>query len=300
MRDCINVPVIDTSHQAGMINSCDNDVLKKVYQEISPKVVRVNSQVDGGDPLVGSGFFVGNGSEVVTNLHVVRGSKLLQTVTLESGHVFPAYITKVDDLHDLALLQVVGLPADSRRSIKISSTPVRRSEQLFALGHPQGVDNVYVSPGAVARIAPYTAYEPYRTVIPRIIANPINKEMVPDLKAFYSAPVVVSTAKIEKGNSGGPMVNVRGELEAVAVAHTKPVTAYPNNDFAIAIPASNVRDLLNPSIDKFNFSYGWETYCSTRQRQSCRNVITLQGITRNGESDPQRAARLPFLWLRDK
>lgn len=300
MRDCISVPIIDTSHQAGTVNSCDNDVLKKIYQEISPKVVKVNSQKEGGSAVAGSGFFVGNGDEVVTNLHVIRASKLLPTVTLESGQVYPAYITTVDDLHDLALLRVVGLPADSSRAIKFSSTPIRSSEQLFALGHPQGIDKVYVSPGVFTKVGSYTDFEPFRTVIPPYLSDPRNKEIAADLKTFFSAPHIVSTAKTEKGNSGGPLVNARGELEAVVVASVNPTPGVPKNDLALATSVSNVRDLLNPKIDKFVFSYGWETLCSTRQRRSCSSVVTLQGIKRTDESDPQRASRLPLLWNRDK
>lgn len=180
--------------------------------EAGDSVVRVLSTACGLG-IEGSGWAVEPGI-VVTNAHVVAGSDDT-TVTTQDGIELDATPIYYQPRRDLALLQVgVALP-----TLPISSRR-REGEDAAVLGFPEN--------GPYA-LAPARIGETRATVSEDSYGNgPIERT------------IVALSGTVRSGNSGGPLVDPRGEVAGTVFAATTNGTRG-----GFAIPAEQVRDALN-------------------------------------------------------
>lgn len=136
-----------------------------------------------GGMAIGSGFIISANGDILTNHHVVDGADSV-TVKLPDGRSFPAKVMGSDAQSDVALLHIdaTNLPAlrlgDSRN--------VQPGQWAVAIGSPFGLDNS-VTAGIVSAIG----------------RNNRNQTYVP----FIQTDVAVN-----RGNSGGPLLDTRGEV----------------------------------------------------------------------------------------
>jgi len=134
---------------------------------------------------VGSGFIVDKSGYILTNQHVVEDAARI-TVKLDSGEEFQAKVIGTDDETDLAVLKI-----DAGRdlpSVKLgNSDEARVGEWVLAMGSPFGLT---------------------RTVTAGIVSQ-TNRE-TPQGTAFQR--FIQTDAAINKGNSGGPLVNMNSEV----------------------------------------------------------------------------------------
>jgi serine protease Do len=135
---------------------------------------------------MGSGFIVSPDGYIVTNAHVVDGASEV-TVKLTDRREFTAKVVGADKRTDVALIKIEAkdLPA-----LDISAKPeVKRGEWVIAIGSPFGFENS-VSAGVVSGV---------HRALP-------NGQMVP----FIQTDVAVNP-----GNSGGPLLNAKGQVVGV-------------------------------------------------------------------------------------
>ena len=134
---------------------------------------------------VGSGFIVDKSGYILTNQHVVDDAARI-TVKLDSGEEFQAKVVGIDEETDLAVLKIEAgrdLPF-----VKLgNSDQARVGEWVLAMGSPFGLT---------------------RTVTAGIVSQ-TNRE-TPQGSAFQK--FIQTDAAINKGNSGGPLVNMNGEV----------------------------------------------------------------------------------------
>ena len=156
----------------------------------------------------GSGFIVLDGRYVLTNAHVVANSRSVQ-VKLVSGRVVKGEVTDTDQVADLALIKL-DLPANEHLpAVKFgSSSSLRPGEWVVALGSPLNLTNTMTAGivSSVLRPSRELGLEQYK----------------PDME------YVQTDAPITHGNSGGPLVNLDGEVIGVNT-----MTAGPGISFAI-------------------------------------------------------------------
>jgi len=135
---------------------------------------------------MGSGFIVSNDGYIVTNAHVVDGASEV-TVKLTDRREFTAKVVGSDKRTDIALIKI---DAKDLPALDISGKPeVKRGEWVIAIGSPFGFESS-VSAGVVSGV---------HRALP-------NGQMVP----FIQTDVAVNP-----GNSGGPLLNAKGQVVGV-------------------------------------------------------------------------------------
>ncbi|HZT95794.1 MAG TPA: trypsin-like peptidase domain-containing protein [Chloroflexota bacterium] len=188
-----------------------DSVFERAYAQASRSVVFVNNVGVGS----GSGIVFDTNGDIVTNDHVVAGSKKFQ-VTLNNGKVYPATLVGTDIADDLAVIHVNASGLVPAHFAKAGSYQV--AQTVLAIGSPLGLKQTVTS-GLISGLD-RTQQEPNGSYIPNAIQT--------------SAP-------INPGNSGGALVTLNGVVVGIP---TTVQTSTTNNqsvqDVGFAIPASRV------------------------------------------------------------
>ena len=169
----------------------------------------------------GSGVIISADGYIVTNNHVVDGADELTVTLNENSKEYSARIIGADKATDLALIKIdaKNLPA----IVIANSDDVKVGEWVLAVGNPLGLNNT-VTAGIVSAKA--------RTMNTGGITSMIQTD-----------------AAINQGNSGGALVNTRGELIGINAMLASPTGS--NIGYGFAIPTS----IVNKAVDDFK-KYG--------------------------------------------
>jgi S1-C subfamily serine protease len=189
-------------------------------------VVRVDVRIpksqlrEGESPIeTGSGFFY-KPNLIITNYHVVQFQESI-TVTLHDGKTVTARLEGVDPGIDIAILRVTNVTAPKTLSFG-SSARLIPGQKFIVLGSPLTYQN-FISTGVFSTTA--------RTEPP---AENVGLE-IPSM--------LMTTASIQQGNSGGPILDSRGNVVGVADANLAANTFVPGV-IGLAIPS----DLVQQSV----------------------------------------------------
>lgn len=161
----------------------------------------------------GSGFFVSQDGYVVTNNHVVANAAEVQLVT-DSGKTLSAKVIGTDPRTDLALLKVNE--AGNYPFVQLASGKPRTGEWVLAVGNPFGLGGT-VTAGIVSAQGRDIGSGPYDDFLQ-------------------------IDAAVNRGNSGGPTFNQKGEVVGVNTAIYSPSGG--NVGIAFAIPAATVQSVV--------------------------------------------------------
>ena len=168
------------------------------------------------DDALGSGVVLSKTGYVLTNLHVIKGSKELVVIcscmdTYEESR-FDAEVIKIDEKKDLALLKIIN-PPYSLVSIKVSKVIPKVGEEVHAIGHPEGEIWTYTQ-GYISQIR-YDYEWDYD-----------------DDKTEFIADVYQTQTPITEGSSGGPLLNQAGNLIGI---NTFGMSRKANINFSITV-----------------------------------------------------------------
>lgn len=141
----------------------------------------------------GSGFILSSDGRLMTNAHVVEGSKTVK-VTLKDGQIYQGEVIGVDPITDVAVLKIeaTDLPVVTMGNAE-ALTP---GEWAIAIGNPLGLDNT-VTVGIISAID-----------------RSSSQVGVPDKRVRF----IQTDAAINPGNSGGPLLNSQGEVIGINTA----------------------------------------------------------------------------------
>jgi len=181
-----------------------------LVEELQPSVVSI--VLDGGE---GSGVIVDEDT-IVTNAHVVGDAATVEVV-LASGRRVEASIEAIDERTDLALLSVRG---EDLPGVRFAEELPRVGELAVALGNPLGFENT-VTAGIISGL---------HRAVPSSGQTPALIDLLQ------------TDAPISPGNSGGALVNARGEVIGINVAYIPPESRAVSIGFAI--PAPTVTDVI--------------------------------------------------------
>ncbi len=185
------------------VNSVDIETaITKTVEQIGPSVVTVISNLPkqatafgiiSGGQASGSGVIIDAKGYILTNFHVVDGADSIQVV-LASGTPMPATLVGGDQFSDMAVLKVDGtLPAAAELG---NSDALKPGETVIAIGSPLGDFKNTVTVGVISATG--------RTL---------------DTGAGYLMEGLIQTdAAINHGNSGGPLVNLAGQVIGINTA----------------------------------------------------------------------------------
>ncbi len=212
-----------------------NELLADLAERLKPALVHVVAQrpvpVSSDEPEApeprrssGSGFIIDPQGLVVTNAHVVEGVGSAR-VRLFDGRRFVAAVIGRDTRVDLAVLRIDG--ARNLPTLPLGdSNRVRVGELVLALGHPFGLEHT-VSFGIVSRKGS-----------PLTVAAP-------------GFDFIQTDAAVNPGNSGGPLVNMAGEVIGVNSMAAR------NGSIGFAIPSNLVKMLVPQLVAKGHVEWGW-------------------------------------------
>jgi serine protease Do len=170
----------------------------------------------------GSGVIISSDGYIVTNNHVIEGSQAIEVI-LNDRRTFDAEIIGTDPNTDLAVLKIKegGLPFLRYGN----STELRLGEWVLAVGNPYNLTST-VTAGIVSAKA--------RSI------NILRESMA--IEAF-----IQTDAAVNPGNSGGALVNTRGELVGINAAIASRTGAY--SGYSFAIPVSIVQKVVDDIIE---------------------------------------------------
>lgn len=175
-----------------------------IVQKVIQSVVAINT--DAG---IGSGAIVDEAGYIVTNRHVVEGATQGSAKTTDGAH-HQVRVVKKSDTSDLALLQIQGsypfLTFGNSEKIAVGT-------RVVAMGSPAGLEFT-VSEGIVSA-----------------------KRRIGDFE------YIQTDLSLNPGNSGGPLINARGELIGI---NTIKLKGFEGLGFALS--SEQVRDFVLPSI----------------------------------------------------
>jgi S1-C subfamily serine protease len=178
---------------------------------------------DGEQPRgQGSGFVYDNQGHVITNQHVVDGSQSL-TVTMRDGSRYGATVVGSDPSTDLAVIKI-DAPASKLKPLELGdSKALRVGDTVVAIGSPFGLEGT-VTAGIISALG----------------------RQIDSTNGFAIDDSIQTDAAINHGNSGGPLLNLRGQVIGVNAQIRS--ESGGNDGVGFAIPSSTVEQIAGRLI----------------------------------------------------
>ena len=193
--------------------------LPSLIKRIKPSTVIIFAYDDKGEFLkLGSGFFISQNGDVITNYHVLEGAESAEVKTSDEKTYTISDIVAVDEKNDIIRLSV-NIPSKYVLPLSLSETTPEIGERIIVYGSPLGLENT-VSDGIVSAIRD-----------------------IPDY-----GRIIQITAPISPGSSGSPVLNMQGEVIGIA---TFQLVEGQNLNFAI--PSERIAN-LNLAGEKETFT----------------------------------------------
>ncbi len=211
-----------------------------IAQAVEPSVVHIDVRTpDAGRSTTGSGWIFDTNGHIVTNSHVVRGAEQVR-VEFYDGRVERAVVVGADPFTDIAVLKVAVTDGLFPVNMAIGTLP-HKGERVFAFGSPFGF-KFSMSEGIVSGLG----------------RNPQGSLGLGGYTNF-----IQTDAAVNPGNSGGPLVNIRGELVGMNVAIATGKDSQGTQEtgdsagISFAIPVGTIGPIVDQLIETGGISRGF-------------------------------------------
>ena len=194
--------------------------LRELYERCIPSVVGITAMVpDGSGYFWGTGIILTEDGYIVTNTHILDGTDSV-TVTLWDDRELEAKLVGADNVSDLAVLKV---EAEGLTPAEFCGTAVSVGDAVAALGNPLG--------------------EELRGTLTDGIISAINRDVSYN---SHSMTLLQTNAAINEGNSGGPLLNMYGQVVGITNMKMMGTSAYSAIEgIGFAIPTSTIQEVVN-------------------------------------------------------
>ena len=228
----ITIPSYPTggATRLNLISAADLPVLaiQEIYDLVTPSVVTViGRQKLSPSVSVGTGVIFSADGYIITNCHVIAGCSSCSVWVRDSYGVDTTYDAKVvsyDENVDLAVLKI-NAKADLPAAAFGVSDDLQVGDPVYAIGNPLGVE--------------------LRNTLTSGIVSAINRDVDVD---GVTMTLVQTTAALNSGNSGGPLINQYGQV--IGINTIKMMSSYDTIEgLGFAIPSSVARRWINELIE---------------------------------------------------
>ena len=224
--------LVPTDAQQGDDWTPEERVNIAVYEKTNRSVVNITTRTVRPDYFMmatvnmdgtGSGSVLDESGHILTNLHVVEGAREIR-VTLHNGEDFEAGLIGQDPVNDIAVLRIAAPPEMLEPVALGESSRLRVGQKIFAIGNPFGLD---------------------RTLTVGIVSS-LNRT-IPSSNGRSMKSIIQIDAALNQGNSGGPLLNSRGEVIGMNTAIASETGQ--NTGVGFAIPVGTIRRVVPQLIE---------------------------------------------------
>lgn len=199
----------------------------------------------------GSGVIISSGGYILTNYHVVEGTSHIRVI-LADGTELPSRLVGTDPYADLAILLAEG----DMPSVAVigNSDTLKPGESVIAIGSPLGDFKNTVTTGVISATG----------------------RALDTGKGYQMEDLIQTDAAINQGNSGGPLVNLAGEVVGIntLIVRGSSGTAIAEG-LGFAIPSNTVRVIAEQIISKGYFA---RPYLGVRWQSVTPSLATRYGL----------------------
>lgn len=233
----------------------DESVVRSVFDKSVPAVVEVRTIIRIGRQIgqgSGSGFLVDDRGHIITNNHVVEDATEI-TVRLQDGRVLTAEKLGTSRHDDLAVLRV-------------------NPEETKGIQPLAFADSDEISPGEMA-IAIGSPFENFNSISVGVISGIGRTGPTNTIGAGTQRPIadmIQTDAALNPGNSGGPLLNVRGEV--IGVNSSVQIENGVQIGVGFAIASNTVRQIFDNLKQPGEFTRPWVGF-------EGRNIEDLRALT---------------------
>ena len=231
----------------------EQDKLVSIYQTVSPGVVIVKASAT-----LGSGWVYSNDGYIVTNQHVVGTEKKVE-VDFPTGVKVYGNVVGTDPNTDLAVIKV-DLPADQLHPLAIGDSDTLRVGQIVvAIGDPLFL-NASMTSGIISALGRSQA----------------SSVQAASGGFFTTGDIIQTDALLNHGNSGGPLLNLDGQVVGVNWAMAIDESSGLPSGIGYSISINTVKRVVPELIQKGRFDYPYLGI--TSQDDLPLDVITMLGL----------------------
>lgn len=182
-----------------------------LYEKVNPAIVSIDAEIPEGVSS-GSGCIIKSNGLILTSSHVIDRATSIEIKT-SKGEVYQAALTSIiGKSNDLALLKITPKRPLPTIALGDSST-VKVGQRVLAIGNPFGFSGTLTT-GIISRID-------------------------------YARNKIQTDAAINPGSSGGPIINLHGEVIGISQSIFNPDNNKSNIGIGFAIPVNDAKILIN-------------------------------------------------------
>lgn len=210
---------------------------EKTIENVVKSVVGISKLQQNGNSIfldnseeklgLGSGIILTDNGYILTNQHVVGNKYSNCYVTLENGILYDGSVIWADSNIDLA---IVKIGANNLDYITLGdSDNIKLAEEVYAIGNPIGIE--------------------FQRTVTKGIVSGINRTIkIEDEQESYMEDLIQTDATINEGNSGGPLINVNGELIGINTVKIEDA-----DGIGFAVPVNIIKPILEKLVEKGKF-----------------------------------------------
>lgn len=191
-------------------SSEEEKIFINVYENTLPSIVTIEADIDRGTS-GGTGCVISKSGVILTSSHVIENSKNIKVTTFSGKEYRAKVLALLKNKNDLALIQI-----DTKEDLPLAkfgnSDDIKVGQRVLTIGCPFGFNNTLTT-GIVSRI---------------------DKER----------NKIQTDAAINPGCSGGPLLNLKGEIIGISQSIYNPDNNRSNIGIGFAIPSNYVLDFI--------------------------------------------------------
>ena len=213
----------------------------------------------------GTGFIVSSDGLILTNKHVVSDKEAEYVVIMTDNKEYNAKVLARDPVQDLAIMKIEG--GNNFKPLKLGSVDdIQIGQTVIAIGNALGRFQNTVSVGVISGLG--------RTIV----------ATGPDFATERLEDIIQTDTAINRGNSGGPLINLKGEVVGINTAVS---TEGENIGFAISIDKAKRSIEQVKTLGRISYPYmGVRYIILNKEISKARDIEVDYGALIVGDNEP--------------